>query len=122
MPDIIFTKGAYSFTFSKGRSFPLHDPEQVNVPVDYSAGVQIYPHDQGIEEQFFNLTFAGLSQTDYDNFDNWLTDVAVGPKNTFTYTDEDSVEHTVRLLNTRNPIKQLSSGLFSGTIMLRKEI
>ena len=122
MPNIIFTKGADNFTFSKGRAFPLDDPEQVNVAVDYSDGGQLYAYDKGIEERFFNLVFERLIQTDFDNFSEWLTDIAVGPKNTFTYTDEASANHTVRLLNTRNPFKGVASGLYSGTILLRKEI
>ena len=122
MPNIIFTKSADTFTFSKGRSFPLDDPASVNVPVDYSDGGQLYAYDKGIQEQFFNLIFDRLPTVDYDNFDDWLLNIATGPKSTFTYTDEDSANHTVRLLNTKNPLKSVASGLYSGTILLRKEI
>ncbi len=122
MPNIIFTKGADTFTFSKGRSFPLDDPAAVNVPVDYSDGGQLYAYDKGIQEQFFNLTFDRLPTVDNDDFEDWLLNVAVGPKNTFTYTDEDSANNTVRLLNTKNPLKSVASGFYSGTILLRKEI
>jgi len=122
MPNIIFTKNADSFSFSKGRSYPLDDPAQVNVPVDYSDGGQLYAYDKGIQEQFHNLVFDRLSETDFDNFDNWLTTIAVGPKNTFTYTDEAGVDHTVRLLDKKNPLKSMVSGLYSGTIQLREEI
>lgn len=122
MPNIIFTKGVDSLTFSKGRSFPLNDPAQVNVPVDYSDGGQLYAYDKGIEEQFFNIVFDRIGQTDFNNFHTWLTDVAVGPKNTFTYTDEDGAGHTVRLMDTKNPLKGVASGMYSGTILLRKEI
>lgn len=122
MPNIIFTKNASSFTFSKGRVYPLDDPDQVNVPVDYSEGGQLYPYDKGIQERFFNLVFDRLPQADFDAFSTWLTTTAVGPKNTFTYTDEDGVAHTVRLLDTKNPLREVVSGLFSGTIQLREEI
>jgi hypothetical protein len=122
VPNIIFTKGGVSFTFSKGRVFPLNDPGQVNVAVDYSAGGQLYAYDKGIEEQFYNLVMERVPKADFDNFAAWLLDVAVGPLNTFTYTDEDGVAHTVRLLDTKNPFKEVAHELYSGTIHLRKEI
>lgn len=122
MPNIIFTKGADSFSFSKGREYPLDDPAQVNVPVDYSAGGQLYAYNKGIQEQFFNLVFSRLPQVDFDNFEDWLKDIVTGPLNTFTYTDEDSTDHTVRLLDIKNPLKQISHDRFTGTIHLRKEI
>ena len=122
MPNIKFTKGGYSFTFSKGRSYPLDDPAQVNVVVDYSEAGQLYAYDKGIQERFFNLVFERIPQADFNNFEDWLLNKAVGPKNTFTYTDEDNVEHTVRLMDTVNPLRQVADQMFSGTIKLRKEI
>ena len=70
----------------------------------------------------FYLIFKGLNQTDYDNFEDWLQNIAVGPANTFTYTDEDSTEHTVRLMDKENPLQRDLPGQYSGTITLRKEI
>jgi len=122
MPNIIFTQGVNTFTFSKGRSYPLSDPSQVNVVVGYSDGKQLYAYDKGIQEQLVNLVFDRLSQTDFDNFNNWLLNIAVGPKNTFTYTDEDSNNHTVRLLDTINPLTNIAVSYYSGTIRLREEI
>ncbi len=122
MPNIVFTKGGDTFTFSKGRSYPLDDPATVNVVVEYSEGRQLYAYDKGVIEQEFNLNFERLSQADYDNFDDWLQNVAVGPKNTFTYTDEDGSTHTVRLMATKNPLQEVANGLFSGVITLREEI
>ena len=122
MPNIIFTRGVDTFAFSKGRSYPMDDPAQVNVPVNYSEGGQLYAYDKGIKEQFYNLTFERLSQADYDNFSDWLLTIAVGPLNTFTYTNEDSVTHTVRLLNAKNPLRGVAFELFSGTIQLREEL
>lgn len=124
--NIIFTKGGDNFTFSKGRSFPIADPAQVNVPTDTTDGGQLYAYDKGIEEKLFNLVFEKLPQTDYDNFEDWLLNIAVGPKNTFTFTDEDGNTHTVRLLDTKNPLQAVDEDatgwLYSGTIQLREEI
>ena len=121
MPNIIFTKGAETFTFSKGRAYPLDDPEEVSVVIDFSEEMQLYAYDKGIIVLHHNLSFNKLCQTDYDNFDNWLKNVAIGPKNTFTYTDEDSDNHTVRLINIENPLKEISHDSFEGTIELREE-
>lgn len=122
MPNIVFTKDSDSFSFSKGREYPLDDPAAVNVVVDHSDGGQLYAYDKGIQEQFFNLVFARMPQVDFDNFADWLQNIAVGPKNTFTYTDEDGNGHVVRLLDAVNPLKEVASSLFSGKIRLRKEI
>jgi len=122
MGNVTFTKGGQSFTFSRGRTYPVHDPAAVRVVVDYSAGGQMYAYDKGVKERFFNLEFDGLSQADYDAFEDWLVNVAVGPRNTFTYTDEDGVDHTVRLLDTENPLRRTRDGRYAGTIRLRKEV
>ncbi|MBN1830295.1 MAG: hypothetical protein JW884_14275 [Deltaproteobacteria bacterium] len=119
---IKFTKGASSFSFSRPRVYPLDDPVQVNVPTSMSDGGQLYAYDKGIEEQFFNLTFEDLTGTDFTNFETWLKTTACGPKNTFTYTDEAGTDHTVRLLDTKNPLKKTGNGKYGGTIQLRKEI
>lgn len=126
MGNIIFTKGASTFTFSKGRDFPVYDPAQVNVPTDLSEGGQMYAYNKGIAEKFFNLVYKKLSATDYSNFNVWLNTTVIGPASTFTMTDENSVTHTVRLLDTKNPLQadgEDSTGfLYSGTIHLREEI
>ncbi|MCG6537495.1 MAG: hypothetical protein L7F78_22965, partial [Syntrophales bacterium LBB04] len=78
--------------------------------------------EKGSKERVDSFVWDGTPQADYDSFDNWLLNVAVGPKNTFTYTDEDGVTHTVRNLDTKNPLREVVSGLFSGTIQLREEL
>jgi hypothetical protein len=122
MARIKFTKGAETFTFETDRRHPVHDPTRVNVVTDMSDGGQLYAYDKGIQEQLFNLVFDKATLADFTNFDNWLTTVAKGPLNTFTFTDEDQVDHTVRLLNTENPFKRVKQGTYAGTIRLRKEI
>jgi hypothetical protein len=122
MAKIIFTSGANNFTFSCYRIYPVADAGQVNVPVDYSDGGQLYAYNKGIQENFFDLVFDSLNATDYSNFDNWLTNIAIGPANTFIMTDENGVTHTVRLLNTKNPLQNTKYGKWAGTINLREEI
>jgi hypothetical protein len=122
MANIIFTLGADDFTFTRGRSYPVDDPAEVSVVTDLSEGMQMYAYNKGVELQFFNLFFEKLDSTDNSNVGTWLTDKAVGPKNTFTYTDEDGNSHTVRLLNVSNPLKEMSHNNYAGTIRLRKEV
>ena len=122
MPNIIFTKGGDDFTFTRGRSYPVNDPVEVSVITDLSDGMQMYAYDKGIAVRHFNLSFEKLAGADYDNVDDWLQSVVVGPKETFTYTDEDSAEHTVRMLNTANPLKEVSHDSYAGTIRLREEV
>lgn len=122
MANIIFTLGADDFTFTQGRSYPVDDPAEVSVFTGLSEGMQMYAYDKGVEIQLFNLFFEKLDSTDFGNVETWLTDKAVGPKNTFTYTDEDGNNHTVRLLNVSNPLKEISHNNYAGTIRLRKEI
>jgi len=122
MAKIIFALDGDTFTFDVARSHPVNDPKAVNVVVGYSEGRQLYAYDKGIEEQFFNLTFNNATADDFDNVEEWLTDIAVGPKNTFTYTDEDSGTHTVRMMDTENPLRKVGPNQHAGTIRLRKEI
>jgi hypothetical protein len=126
MANIIFTLGVNTFTFSKGRKFPVSDPVQVNVATGMTDGGQLYAYNKGIAEKLFNLVYEKLPATDFTNFENWLKTIAVGPLNTFTMTDENGINHTVRLLDTKNPLQaegeNANGWLYSGTIQLREEI
>jgi hypothetical protein len=122
VPNITFTKDANSFSFNKGVSYPKNNPAKVNVVSDYSEGGQLYAYDAGVVEQWFNLTFSGLSSAVMALFENWLKNVANGPLNTFTFTDEDENNHTVRLMCTQSPLQEVSFDNCAGTIPLREEI
>jgi len=122
MSNPTFILGANTFTFSRGRTNPVDDPRKVNVVADYTEGGQLYAYDKGIVEKFFFLTFDGLTIEDYENFDNWLVNIAVGPKNLFIYSDADEINHVVRLLDTQNPLRGTTAGVYSGTITLRQEM
>jgi len=122
MAKMKFTKGASTFTFVDGRKYPINDQAQVNVVVDYSEGRQLYAYDKGVQENFIYLDLERVCQADHDNLESWFTDTAVGPKKTFTFTDENSEDHTVRWMDTKYPLQEVSSGRFSGLITLREEI
>ncbi|WP_136360660.1 hypothetical protein [Desulfatibacillum aliphaticivorans] len=121
MGNIVFTKDSDTFTFSQARALPAHDPVSVNVVTGYTEGMQLYAYDKGVTEREFRLVYTRLTQADFDNFTNWLENIAVGPKNTFTFTDEDGNDHTVRLMDTENPLSLAANTFYKGTITLRKE-
>jgi len=122
MANMKFTKGEDTFTFVDGRKYPINDQAQVNVVVDYSEGKQLYAYDKGVQETFIYLDLDRICQTDHDNLKDWFQNVCVGPKNTFVFTDEDVADHTVRWIDKKYPLKEVSSGRFSGLITLREEI
>jgi hypothetical protein len=120
--NVVFTLGAETFTFSCARAYPVHDPEAVAVVTGLTEGGQMFAYDKGVAEKLWNLEFRALTDTDAANVEQWLTDVAVGPKNTFTFTDEAGAGHTVRLLDTENPLRKTDNNRWSGTLRLREEI
>jgi hypothetical protein len=89
-------------------------------------GGQMYAYNKGIAEKLWNLVYKKLSATDYSNFETCLKTTVVGPTSTFTMTDEGGTTHTVRLLDTQNPLvaddADATGFLYSGTIRLREEI
>lgn len=122
MSAIVFTKGGTVVTWTTGRDYPVDEPIQHNVVVDYSEGGQAYCYDKGITEQFFFLACRNLDATTAAALQSFHQTTVVGPKETFTFTDEASNNHTVRWMDNRYPLKQTASGAYSGTITLRKEI
>jgi hypothetical protein len=127
MAKMVFTLGAETFTWIANRTYPIEDAIEVNVVVDYSEGRQLYAYDKGVVEQSIVLHFDRIGATDYGNFIDWLENVAVGPTNTFTFTDEDEDDHTVRLMDTKDPFQLqyiTTSGVYqyTGTVNLREEI
>lgn len=122
MAKIIFTLGATVWTANCDRALPVGDPAKVGVVLDYSAGGQAYAYDKGIVEQFFDLVFDKLITAKDTELRTFHETIAVGPLNTFIYTDPDGNEHSVRWLDVSYPLKQTNATHHSGTIRLRKEI
>lgn len=122
MGSMVFTKGADTFTFQHGRKHPVADPVKVNVVTGLSEGGQMYAYNKGITEQFFTLDFKNIGATDYGEIVDWLENIAVGPLNTFTFTDEAAANHTVRLIETEDPFKEVAHNIYTGRLTLREEI
>ncbi len=105
---------------STGPEFPL------DTPVDYSeqltgetAGGTLYVQDKGPKRERFNLQFTLMSQTDRDNLETFFNTVKKS-FNVFEYEDGGAVLHSVRWMNEFN-IKKDRPGLYSGSVLLRKE-
>ena len=122
MALMIFTKGVDTFTFECGRVYPIQDPVEVGVVTDESEARKLYAYNKGVVVQYFILEFKNASKNDRDNVVDWLENTAVGPLNTFTFTDEDSNNHTVRMLDKKDPFREVDKDLFSGKVLLREEI
>jgi len=122
MALMVFTKGGSNFTFQCGRVYPIKDPVEVSVVTAESEGRQMYAYSKGVTVQYFVLEFKNASKTDRDNVVDWLENTAVGPLNTFTFTDEDSNTHTVRMMDKKDPFREVDKDLFTGKVLLREEI
>ena len=122
MGAMVFTKDAAVVTLASGRRYPINDPPAHNVVVAYSEGRQAYCYDKGVTEQFFYLDFHNMDSVDHDALKSFWQTTVVGPKETFTFTDAGGTGHTVRWMDVQWPLKQVSMGLYSGMITLRKEI
>jgi len=118
---IRFTYGATVWTASCFREYPVHDPDEANVVVDYTDGNQAYAYDKGPVVRHFSLVFDKLSAADAAALRSFYLDVR-GPLRVFTYTDESGVDHQVRWMDLRYPISQRKHGHFGGTITLREEV
>lgn len=122
MSALTFTSGATVVTLAAGRRYPIYDPVSHNVVVNYSEGGQAYCYDKGVTEKFFHLDFYHLGAADHAALADFHQNVVVGPRESFTFTDESGADHTVRWMDNKYPLKEVSMGLYSGTITLRKEI
>ena len=119
-----FSKSGFTtITFERGLLGPIEKPKLTAQPSRLSDGNVLYSYDKGVAWQEFSLKFARLSQAQRDDLLTWWDTAAVRQKNTFTYTDEDSVAHTVRWMgDIFDFVKEPATGKWSGTIRLRKEL
>ena len=120
MPTI-FSNGTVSWAPDRGPALGLSDPTQINQPEARTDGTTRYLYDKGTDNEF-DLPFERLTRTDYDALKTFLAHATVNWKmTTFTYTDQDSTTHTVRLVNDRLQFAQVAFDQYSGSIQLRKE-
>jgi hypothetical protein len=123
MPLPTFSKdGLTTIQFSKGHLYPVRAPEQYRQLTAQSDAGVLRIATLSPPEQTFVLKFERLTATDVAALKAWLRDEAIrGRTSTFTFTDVDGTEYTVRWWDTALDAQQTSFGLYSVTITLRNE-
>lgn len=109
-----------SVNFSRNPSYGSGEPYKFRQPKDMSDGGDLYSYDKGVVEDLFELTWNSLPDTDWTNLDNFIRNVAVGIKNSFTYYDKDSNTYTVVLESEDVDFRPVRYNRYSGTLVLRK--
>jgi len=121
-----FTKlgNAYSvLTFEKARFVPINEPIIPNQVLDVSGGNQAKVTDLGGNEKFYYIIINRVSETQHDNLLGFLADSTVNYReNSFTFTDENSSDYTVRLWQQEIDIPKVKGGLYNINLIVRVEV
>lgn len=124
MPLPTFSKtGMTTLTFSRGNSFPdLHSYEPQQIIGTSYAGTRRIVTVRAAEERF-PLVFDRLPLADYTALLAWFIDPNINwAGGSFTYTDAAGVATTVRYLGGPFTFPQVAPALYSGTLLLVKEV
>ena len=97
MALIKFTSGATVVTFEVNPDVPAEFPLESGQVATETPGGDIYVYKKGPERQRWFLNIPYVSASKYTELRNFIRDTIDYMRNTFTYTDADSTEHTVRL-------------------------
>jgi len=124
-PKFVKSGNAYSpFTFEKGRTMPVKEPINPNQTIGKAVGGAVKVANHGTAEQLREIEIKNVSETNRNNLIGFIQDSTVNYSlNTFTFVDEDSTSHTVRLWNAKKLIfPQTKGGLFKIKLTVRDEI
>ncbi len=116
-----FTKGENELIFSRGLQYPVHRISERIQTQDRNGVGSLVVEDLGYVIKKFSLSFKDLPLADYTALDTWYNETAVGAANTFTYTDHDSVDYTVRWVSGSFDFPETFYQQYSGTIELEVE-
>lgn len=113
-----------SVTFSRAPSRGNLDRSlKFAQPKDLTDGTDVYIYDKGPIQEFERLHWKNIPKADYDNFINFVKNVVNGAMETFTYTDIDENELTVRIWNAEDIISApVAYNRESLTVALRVEV
>lgn len=114
-----FSLGANVLAFTTGLKYPVRSPIEALQATDRTAAGTLQVETFGIKRQRFEMRFRNMPAADYAALQTWFDTICDGAGETFTYTDSDSVAHTVRLIT--NPL-DFSEGVtgFEGVLMLEE--
>jgi hypothetical protein len=116
-----------SLVFTRGARLVADTPSlRLNQEVDRAKGGTPMARNYGPVVRIYPftaiLTLASESEADFEDMVTWIEDVAEGAVNTFEWTDENSVVHTVRIMNTGEiPFPKFGWDSVSCTLQLEVE-
>lgn len=113
-----------SVTFSRAPSRGNLDRSlKFAQPKDLTDGTDVYIYDKGPIQELERLHWHNIPKADYDNFIDFVKNVVNGAMETFTYTDIDENELTVRIWNAEDIISApVAYNRESLTVALRVEV
>lgn len=119
---IFSVSGGSSVTLSRGPVFALDDLTAPRQRIGRSTNGTIKVASLGDPEQELVLQFDGLDATDKTNMLAFLAASDVNyAENAVTYTDTDSVDTTVRLIDSVFTFSQTAPGRYQLSLRLRVE-
>jgi hypothetical protein len=124
-PQFTKTANAYTpFVFEKARFLPANQPITPRQLIGIAGGGRVKVTDLGDPDEFFEIRINRISKTNRDNLLGFLQDATVNYSlYTFTFVDEDSASHTVRLWDSEGlDFPKVRGGLYNIKLLLRKEI
>jgi hypothetical protein len=127
MPFPIFTKAGATgspLTLPKGRFLPAKDPWKPRQLRGIAGGGQVKIADLGTADHLFEIRINRVSSSDREAIIDFLQHVNVNyAQNSFTFTDEESVAHTVRYWNSSGlDFPRVPGNLYNIKLLLKVEI
>jgi len=108
----------------KGRFLPTADPYTPRQLRGVAGGGQVKVADLGTADHTFTVVINRISKTDRNNLIEFLQHANVNyAQNTFTFTDEDATEWTVRFWDAKGiDFPRVKGNLYNIKLTLRVEI
>lgn len=118
MAKVKFELGANVLQFEVSKSYPDSNPIEKAQVLDRTATGVLRVETFGITIRTKKLNLINITKNDYDGLIDWFDNISNGAANSFTYYDQDSSTHTVRMLNNICDITQVGVNRYNGEIIL----
>lgn len=118
---IKFTLGASELNFTVNPSYPLTTEIEKIQSVDRTASGNIRGENYGVTLRRFPLNWNNMPPSDYSALETWFDSTADGIANSFTYTDINGTNYTVRFTTKTLSFALNSTGNYTGGITLEEE-
>lgn len=117
--SVTFTLGGSVLTLTSGLKFPIRSPLEALQATDRTAAGTLQVETFGAKRQRFELRFRNQPAAEYASLKSWFDTIANGAANSFTYTDPDAADHTVRLITNPFDFEETVAG-YNGTLLLEE--